>query len=205
MSRDPVKRDWVLASIAGLVTAGIAFGGAYSIGRVSGFEAMALMEATLPTTRFLASSMLTASATILALMLTLLSFSNSAEFRLSRLHYRRVRVIALGVAVGFVLATLFLLLLNLPLGETKRVPADWYDTLYYGVLTTASLLGGILISVVLMLYLTVRDMTRAMVDVDYSDWLIHRDVGDEEDAEEDEDSGSVEVTGVATGSWTRER
>lgn len=193
-----------MASIVGLVTAGIAFGGAYSLGRVSGFEALVLMEATLPTTRFLASSTLTASATILALMLTLLSFSHSTDFRLSQMHYRRVRVIALTVTVGFVMAILFLLLLNVPLNETDRLPTQWYVTLYYGVLVTASVLAGIIISVVLMLYLTVRDMTKALVEVEHADWLIHHDV---EEGEDDENGGSegVEVTGAESVNWTRER
>lgn len=193
-----------MASIVGLVTAAIAFGGAYSLGRVSGFEALVLMEATLPTTRFLASSTLTASATILALMLTLLSFSHSADFRLSQMHYRRVRVIALTVTIGFVIAILFLLLLNVPLNETDRLPTQWYVTLYYGVLVTASILAGIIISVVLMLYLTVRDMTKALVGVEHADWLIHHDV---EEGEEDENGGSegVELTGAESVNWTRER
>lgn len=194
MVGDPVKRDLILASVAGLATAGVAAGGAYSLGRISGFEAMALMEASLPTTRFLASAVMTSSATVLALMLTLLSFSSSAEFRLSSLHYSRVKGIALVVCISFVVSTLFLLLLNIPLGETDRVPNYWYDTLYYSVITTAAGLSGVIITVVLMLYLTVRAMIETIVGEEPG-WIAH----EQEAAEGDDGEPSSESAAVTGG------
>lgn len=201
MHGDPVKRDLILASVAGIVAAGVAAVGAYSLGQISGFEAMGLMESSLPTTRFLASGVMTSSATVLALMLTLLSFSNSAELRLSRLHYRRVKGIALVVSISFVISVVFLLLLNIPLGETNdRVPTGWYDNLYYVVLATASGLGGIIISVVLMLYLTVRDMIQTIAG-DEEEWLVHEQQSASEDADEPDDE-SAAVAGIEPASWT---
>lgn len=153
-----IVRDVTQAVIGGLLAAAVSFGGAYAIGTVSGFRGIRLLEASLPSARFLASGMMTAMATILALMLTLLSLSYATDFRMRDVHYRRVKLIGLVDVVGFVLAVLFLLLLIIPMEETKKVPTDWYDSIYYGVLVGASILGGLLITVMLMLYQTVRDI-----------------------------------------------
>jgi hypothetical protein len=117
-----------------------------------------LLEAMLPTTRFLCSAVMTATATILALMLTLLGLSTGASDRIHPAHFQRVRQIALIDTVAFAAATLFLLVLNIPLEETDNLSSTWYDTIYYAVLICSSLLGGMLISAVLMLYDAVRDM-----------------------------------------------
>jgi hypothetical protein len=156
--RHPFARDVTQAAIGALLAAAVAFGGGYAVGSITGFEALQLLEASLPTVRFLASAMMTATATILALMLTLLSLSYGTDFRMRDVHYRRVKVIARVDTIGFVVSTVFLLLLIIPLEETNQVAADWYDTIYYGVLATSAGIGGLLIAIVLMLYQTVRDV-----------------------------------------------
>lgn len=162
MAAHSLKRDIGLATVGAVLAAAVAFGGAYSIGNLGGVEAIGLIQSSLPTSRFLASALMTSSATILALMLTLLSLSHGTDFRLHPIHYRRVRIIALVDATAFVAATVFLLLLNIPVEETKNVPARWYDTLYYIMLGVSSALGGVLIGIVLMLYHTVRDVIRTV-------------------------------------------
>lgn len=158
MERHPLARDQTQAVIGGVLAAAVAFGGVYVLGSISGLRAIRLLEASLPTTRFLASAMMTASATILALMLTLLSLSYGTDFRMRDVHYRRVKLIARVDTVGFVLSTVFLLLLIIPMEETQNVPTGWYDSIYYGVLVSAAALGGLVITIVLMLYHTVRDV-----------------------------------------------
>lgn len=155
---DPIVRDLRVAVLGGALGAAVALAGGYVVGTVSGLEAVALIETSLPTTRFLASSTMTASATILALMLTLLSLSHSTEYRMRDVHYRRVEHVALADTVAFVASTVFLLLLNIPIEETENVPTHLYDRIYYGMIVTASAVGGLLIAVVLMLYQTVRDV-----------------------------------------------
>lgn len=162
MTADSLERDLWLAAIGAVLAAAVAFGGAYAIGSLGAVEAIGLIQSSLPTSRFLASALMTASATILALMLTLLSMSYGTDFRLRPIHYRRVRIIALVDAAAFVAATIFLLLLNIPVEETKNVPTHWYDTIYYLMLGVSSALGGLLIGIVLMLYHTVRDVIRTV-------------------------------------------
>lgn len=140
------------------MTAGACLGGAIALGNPGDFEARQLLEASLPTLRFLCSAMITGSGTILALMLTLLGLSFSTEHRLARSHYLRIRWIARHVAVSMVGALLFLLFLTMPVAESDRFPAGWFEGLYYSVLGAASLLAGWLATVVFMLYGTISDI-----------------------------------------------
>lgn len=160
--QDEVAVDLWRALIGGMVGAVVVFLASYISGRVTGLEALAMLEAMRPTTRFLCSAVMTASATILALMLTLLSLSFGAQYELQSVHYRRVRQIAWIDSVGFISATIFLLLLNVPIGGADNVPASWFSAIYYVSLTLSSLLGGLLIAVILMLYNTLQKLIQVI-------------------------------------------
>ncbi|MGH7541821.1 MAG: hypothetical protein ACRELC_12560 [Gemmatimonadota bacterium] len=71
--------DMRWAHVGGAVSTIIAVSGLSLVGRVSGFEGRALVESLMPTVRFLASTVATAAATILALMVTLLGLSQSMD------------------------------------------------------------------------------------------------------------------------------
>lgn len=161
--KDPIAVDLKRALFGGIIAASTALMGSYITGRVGGTEAISLLKAILPTTRFLASALMTASATILALMLTLLTLSHSSSSELKATHYRRVKQIAWIDSVGFVAATIFLMLLNMPLEEgAEQVPNHWFSTIYYFVLITSAILGGIIITVVLMLYNSVKTLIKVV-------------------------------------------
>lgn len=160
--QDEVAVDLWRALIGGMVGAVVAFLASYISGQVTGLEALAMLEAMRPTTRFLCSAVMTASATILALMLTLLSLSSGAQYKLESVHYRRVRQIAWIDSVGFISATIFLLFLNVPIGGADKVPASWFSAIYYVALTLSSLLGGLLIAVILMLYNTLQKLIQVI-------------------------------------------
>lgn len=136
----------------------IAVVGSTVVGNLYGAEGRLLLEAMLPTTRFLCSAMMTATATILALMLTILSLSSNSSNQIHSAHYRRVQQIALLDMIAFVGATFLLLVLNIPLEESDSISTEWYSTSYYVVLIYSSVLGGMLISIVMMLYAAIRDM-----------------------------------------------
>lgn len=182
--RDPIARDVTQAAIAAVLASVVTFGGGYAVGSITGFEALRLLEASLPTIRFLASGTMTATATILALMLTLLSLSYGTDFRMRDVHYRRVKVIARVDTIGFVISTVFLLLLIIPLEETEQVSPDLYATIYYGVLATSAGIGGVLIAIVLMLYQTVCDVIDTFSGEDLGR-LAHEETPSEETGESD--------------------
>jgi hypothetical protein len=148
-------RKALLGGILATIVAGV---GSTVVGNLYGAEGRLLLEAMLPTTRFLCSSMMTATATILALMLTILSLSSSSSNQIHSSHYKRVQQIALLDMIAFVGATLLLLVLNVPLEESDSLSTEWYNTSYYVILIYSSALGGMLISIVVMLYAAIRDM-----------------------------------------------
>lgn len=148
------KREFVGGALAALVLVV----GALSVGHISGAEAKVLLESMLPTARFLYSGVITASATILALMLTLLSLSVNTQSELDPRHYQRVQKIALIDTVAFVTGMTLLVFLVVPLDESKNVANYWYQVFYYVTIGGSALLSGLLVTVVLMLYTTVRDM-----------------------------------------------
>lgn len=152
------SEDWRWTLTGGAIALVVTFGGAWAVGETSGAEARALLSGMLPTTRFLCSGVMTAAATTLALMLTLLSLSANANSKLKRDHYERVRQIALLDAVAFIAATFVLLCLNIPVELADNVAASWYDVLYYAFLGASAILGGLLVVIVLMLYNTVKYM-----------------------------------------------
>jgi hypothetical protein len=107
---------------------------------------------------------MTASATTLALMLTLLSLSAGIDTKLELSHYRRIKQIALFDVIAFVGATVLLVTLIVPFGENISIPITWYTIIYYVVSIIAGVLGGMLVTVVIMLYTAVRDFIRVVVD-----------------------------------------
>ncbi len=138
--------------IGGCVAAGVAGVGIWGIGAGSGGETKLLIEAMLPSTRFLCSSVMTATATVLSLMLAMLGFTSSTDRELTPEFYSRVQKIALADATVFVAATLLLLCVSVPINESDKVPIHWFTAIYYFTLIATAAIGGSLISIVLMLY-----------------------------------------------------
>lgn len=150
--------DTKRAAIGGSVAAAVALTGMLVVNFSTGSEARLLLEGMLPSIRFLCSAVMTASATILALMLTLLSFSSAQSGRLKARHYNRVRQIAQVDSATFAAALVLLLLVSIPLAEPSEVPANWYSIVYYIAVVYTASLGGALITVVLMLYNAITDL-----------------------------------------------
>jgi hypothetical protein len=175
------------ALIGGGIAAVIAGLGVGTTGVASGAEARALLESVLPTIRFLSSTVITASATILALMLTILNLSKGLDRQLTPAHYQRVRQISLLASVTIIAGTILLLFLSIPIGESE-VLAGWYRPIYYGIVVTSSLVGGSQVAVVLMLLRSV-------------DGLISIATGDESHLVEDGagEGAAGDRTGEATG------
>jgi hypothetical protein len=152
-----VKLTPVVGGIAGALVAGA---GTIILGNVSNVEAMVLVDAILPSTRFLCSSIMTAAATILALLLTSLGFAQGIDVKLKAKTYERMRRLALIDSVALIGSVLvLLLLLNVPMEKTETVPTWWYSAAYYAIIGSSAVLGGLLISIVLLLYETIKGLT----------------------------------------------
>lgn len=131
----------------------------FGIGRVGDSEAIRLLEATLPTIRFLCSSSIAGASTVLALMLTMLGLSREVDADLDAEYYDRVRHIATLCVAVLVGAVGLLLFLAVPLGESDGLHT-WYNVIYYAVLVMSSLLGGSLVAIVLSIRQAVLTLVR---------------------------------------------
>ena len=175
---EAIKVDLQRALIGGSVSAIVILAGGWLVGFASGSEAYHLFKTTLPSTRSFAGTLSLALGNILALMLTLLSLSASMDIDIKWAHYQRVRQIAWIVTVTLIVTILVYLLLNIPITESDKDLMQWYTAIYYSTLTFSALLGGAFITIVLLLYNTVRDMI-GVLNPD-SDHYLHHSAEEEE-------------------------
>jgi len=124
----------------------------YLAGTLGQSEAFTALQEMRPSLRFISSAVLTATSTILALILTLLSFSSSTERNLKPHHYKRIQLIARLSTIAFASAIVLLMILTLPLKSSEEKLYPWYEALYYFFITYGAFLGGTMITIVLMLY-----------------------------------------------------
>lgn len=160
--KSPHSIDVKRAAAGGIVAALIALVGVIIVNVSSGQEAHFLLEGMLPSIRFLCSAVMTSSATILALMLTMVSVSRGGEGQFKGGHYERVGQIAQVDTITFAAALVLLLFVSIPISESQDVPTVFYQTLYYGIVVYAAVLGGSLISIVLMLYNAIADLVKVL-------------------------------------------
>ncbi len=152
------RRNQIMISAGGVATAVLATGGCYLAGMVSGAEAAGLLDAVKPSTRFLTSGVMTSTATIMALLLTLLSVSRSSDRKLRPLHYRRIDQTALLCAVTLIASILLLGLHSVPVRQADEIPGWLYPAAYYLLIGASGVVIGLMVAIVLQLYFTLRDM-----------------------------------------------
>ncbi len=158
--------------MASLFTAG----GAYLLGNISGYEAKDLIKASLPGINTLYNTIVLASATILALLLTLLSVSSGSTSKLNENHYLHVLAIAKFDTVVFVASMIAFQLFNIPITEAEGIPPEWFTYIYYITLGLSSILSGGIIGVALMLYNAISSIIK-IVGLKISDHpLIKNDI-----------------------------
>lgn len=142
------KPGW--AFVGGAVAAVALFGTTIGVGRIGDFKALRLIEAVLPAARFLASSAIAAGATVLALLLTLLGLSLTSEFRFGARLYERARYITILSAAAIVAGVGVLLAVAVPVAEVEGLDG-FYDLLYYVLVGSVSVLGGIVVTIGFMI------------------------------------------------------
>ncbi len=143
------------ALLGGIISMLVLLAGTFLLGKLSGYEAKVLIKNSVSGMNTLCNTIALASATILALLLTLLSVSANSRSKLKKAHYQHVLQIAKLDTAVFIAAVVSFLLLNLPITESDTVPNNWFNLIYYISLGISSALSAALIVVVLMLYNTV--------------------------------------------------
>ncbi len=127
----------------------------FLLGKLSGYEAKILIRHSLAGMHTLCNTISLASATILALLLTLLGISSSSKSKLKEDHYRHILQIAKLDTLVFVMSVITFLIFNLPITESENVPYNWFNFVYYISVAISCILSSCLIMVVLMLYNTI--------------------------------------------------
>lgn len=156
-----VQDVWALAG--GVLTASIAVGGQWLIGQIySGYVARQLIEAMLNPALFFGASVVTASATILALMLTMLSLSDQSKANFELNFFQRIEQIGVLTTISLAGGILLLLFLSVPLQESKNVPSNWLTVIYYVLIVFLALLAGLLVSIILMLLNSIRSLIESV-------------------------------------------
>lgn len=169
----------------GILTALFTAVAVYLLGNLSGYEAIQLIEISIPRISTLLNTIILASTTILALILTLLGISTGSDSKLKKTHYRQVLTLAKFDAFLFVIALIFFQLFNIPITEAETVPTAWYSFIYWIALFSSSLLSGMMVAVILMLYSTIQNII-CIVGLGQDHSLIYT----EEDEEEPDESST---------------
>lgn len=150
--------DSLWALIGGGVAALMISAAVIVVGNVSGYSALTRLESALPTIHFLCSTVATGGVTILALMVTLLGLSHSVDTELERVHYHRIQQIAYMATLAVSAAIFLLVFLSIPVGDSEEVVVTYAEVVYYGVVMLSSVLGGLMITLVLMLLSAVKGL-----------------------------------------------
>ena len=148
------------AILCGTISLTIIALGTILLGNLSGYEAKELIKASISGLNTLSNTIVLASATILALMLTLMAVSSNTSSRLKDDHYRHILQIARLDTIIFVASMLFFIIFNLPVTESDNIPSNWFSTIYYITLGVSALLSSALIVVVYMLYTTIVNIIK---------------------------------------------
>lgn len=121
----------------------------------SDIEARQLLDAMTESALFLNAAITTGSATIIALMLTLLGLTRHVHDNFQRAFHDRVRSIAWLATVALLGALIVLVTMTIPVVESEAISASWYRGLWWTFSGAIAIVSGLFVSVVLTLLVTV--------------------------------------------------
>ena len=138
-----------------LLTLLIGLGARSAIGTVYGAaEAVDLLNALSRAGLYLASAVATASATTIALMLTLIGLIRRMDEEFDNFTYRSIGMIARLSTVTLLLALFLLMAFALPIGEFDKLPNQWFENVYLGLFSGTILMVGFAAATVVLIYTT---------------------------------------------------
>lgn len=149
------KQTWPTAAFLGIVVLG--FSAWRAIGSVyNAAEAIELLQALSRAGLYLASAIATASATVLALMLTMIGMIRRIDKDIDEETYRNVALIAKLATASLLASVVVLLTFVLPVGEFEGMPDAWFANLYNTLFAGCVLITELMVATVVMMYLTLR-------------------------------------------------
>lgn len=156
-------KHWTWPAITGAIVCAFGYGARQAVGRVYGSgEAIALLEALARSGLYLGSATATASATTLALMLTLISMVRRADHEFDTWIYANIERIARLATISFLTSLVLLMVLVFPIGEFDSIPGRWYPMLYETIFAGVVIVIALVAATVILLYRTIRHVIAAM-------------------------------------------
>ena len=156
-----------LAPLSAAAVLAVGVGGHFASGSIySGLEAREMIDALSQPALYLGSAIAASAATTMALMLTLLGMVRRADTDFAPSMYKRVYRISLLGAWLLGGAVVMLLLMTMPIGEFDELPEIWYPTLYKVLYWWVVILSALLVTMVTMLFSTIRDLIASVTPHD---------------------------------------
>jgi len=146
------------AILGGIIGGVVIFVGTILLGEISSYEAKVLIEKSISGLNTLCNTVVLASATILALMLTLLGVGLRSNLKFNKIYYQHILHVAKLDTIVIISGLVFFLIFNLPVAESENLPANWHKILYYTAIALSGILSGTFIVVVIMLYNTIKNI-----------------------------------------------
>jgi len=106
------------------------------------------------------AAIMTSSATILALMITILSLAYSSEEDFEDATYTNLKAIALLCVISFIGGVALLFFISFPIQELDKINNDYIIYFFYAITVWNGLLAGHMISVILIL----KNIAMATID-----------------------------------------
>lgn len=153
------RSRWVawLPTLIGSAIVLFGLGTWWTVGRVYGStEAQDLIESLSSTGLYLGSAVTGGSASILALMLTLLGLARRSESEFDDTVYRSIMKITTYAAVNLVVAIILMLLFVVPVGDYENIPDPWYPMIYKVLFGGITIMSAVMVTTITELALTIR-------------------------------------------------
>lgn len=159
------NRLWPATAFVLICAAGAA--ARWAIGDVySAAEARDLLDALSRAGLYLGSAIATASATILALMLTLIGMIRRIDENFDHETYRNVNLVAKLATASLMMSLVVLLAFTLPVGEFEQLPDMWYATLYDALFAGCVIMVALIAATVVMIYRTLQRVLQTITPGD---------------------------------------
>ena len=156
-----------LPTFAGLLIGLFGLGTWWTVGRVYGSaEAQDLIENLSTTGLYLGSAVTGGSASILALMLTLLGLARRAESEFDETVYRSILKITTLAALNLIVAIIMMLLFVVPVGDFENIPDPWYPMIYKILFGGITVMSAVMVTTISELALTIRHVVQKITPGD---------------------------------------
>lgn len=152
------NRDSKWPIIGGGIITFLGLSAAVLIGQIGGTQAKHFLSQSQSNINTLFNTIVLSSSTILALLFTVLSLSSGTKVKLKDAFYSRIKQVALFDTILFVITMFIFLTLNFPVEKSGDIPDFWYKVIYYVTAVAASIIGGMIVTVILLLYNTISDL-----------------------------------------------